>query len=342
MFVKGKEAIRMYFYCEDCKKEYPLNTHSYKCDCGGMFRLHKDPHEAVAKHEISLGEFVTPLVPFQVGKLDFLLKMEHLLPTGSFKDRGACGMINALHDLGIKKIALDSSGNAGASMAAYAAAADMACTVYTPDDISQEKVKQIEAYGAKIVKVANGRMKACAAVKQNLGDAYYASHVYNPLFFEGIKSMAHELYDQLGHHVPDYIFMPVGNGTMLIGLFLGFMEIGRLPHFVAVQSSKCAPLYEAYHEVPASPKRTTIAEAIRITKPKRLKEMVKAIRDSGGDVITVPDKDILKAQKYLSHRGIYVEMTSAAALAGAVQFFENGKPDNYKVVIPLTGNGLKR
>ena len=136
--------------------------------------------------------------------------------------------------------------------------------------------------------------------------------------------------------------MPVGNGTMLIGLFLGFMEIGRLPHFVAVQSSKCAPLYEAYHEVPASPKRTTIAEAIRITKPKRLKEMVKAIRDSGGDVITVPDKDILKAQKYLSHRGIYVEMTSAAALAGAVQFFENGKPDNYKVVIPLTGNGLKR
>ena len=154
--------------------------------------------------------------------------------------------------------------------------------------------------------------------------------------------MAHELYDQLGHHVPDYIFMPVGNGTMLIGLFLGFMEIGRLPHFVAVQSSKCAPLYEAYHEVPASPKRTTIAEAIRITKPKRLKEMVQAIRDSGGDVITVPDKDILKAQKYLSHRGIYVEMTSAAALAGAVQFFENGKPDNYKVVIPLTGNGLKR
>ena len=149
MFVKGKEAIRMYFYCEDCKKEYPLNTHSYKCDCGGMFRLHKDPHEAVAKHEISLGEFVTPLVPFQVGKLDFLLKMEHLLPTGSFKDRGACGMINALHELGIKKIALDSSGNAGASMAAYAAAADMECTVYTPDDISQEKVKQIEAYGAK-------------------------------------------------------------------------------------------------------------------------------------------------------------------------------------------------
>lgn len=306
-----------------------------------MFRLHKDPHEEGAKG-ISLGEFVTPLLPYQAGKLDFLLKMEHLLPTGSFKDRGAYSLINELHNVGIKKIALDSSGNAGASVAAYAAAAGMDCTVYVPDDISQEKVKQIEAYGAKIIKVANGRMKACAAVKQNLGDAYYASHVYNPLFFEGIKSMAHELYEQLGHHVPDYIFMPVGNGTMLIGLFLGFMEIGRLPHFVAVQSSKCAPLYEAFHEVPASPKRATIAEAIRITQPKRLKEMLQAVKDSGGDVITVQDKDILKAQKELAHHGIYVEMTSAAALAGAEQFFENGKPDNYKVVIPLTGNGLKR
>lgn len=331
----------MYFYCEVCKKEYPLNTHSYKCECGGMFRLHKDPQEEGTK-EITLGEFVTPLLPYRAGKLDFLLKMEHLLPTGSFKDRGACSLINELHHLGIKKIALDSSGNAGASIAAYAAAAGMDCTVYVPDDISQEKVKQIEAYGAKIVKVANGRMKACSAVKQNLGDAYYASHVYNPLFFEGIKSMAHELYDQLNHHVPDYIFMPVGNGTMLIGLFLGFMEIGRLPHFVAVQSSKCAPLYEAFHEVPASPKRATIAEAIRITKPRRMKEMLQAIKDSGGDVITVQDKDILKAQKELSHHGIYVEMTSAAALAGAEQYFEHGKPDNYKVVIPLTGNGLKR
>ncbi len=331
----------MYFYCEACKKEYPLNTHSYQCDCGGMFRLHKDPNEEGAKG-ISLGEFVTPLLPYQAGKLDFLLKMEHLLPTGSFKDRGAYSLINELHKLGIKKIALDSSGNAGASIAAYAAAAGMECTVYVPDDISQEKVKQIEAYGAKIIKVANGRMKTCAAVKQNLGDAYYASHVYNPLFFEGIKSMAHELYDQLGHHVPDYIFMPVGNGTMLIGLFLGFMEIGRLPHFVAVQSSKCAPLYEAFHEVPASPKRTTIAEAIRITKPKRLQDMLQAIKASSGDVITVQDKDILKAQKELAHHGVYVELTSAAALAGAEQYFEHGKPDNYKVVIPLTGSGLKR
>ena len=318
-----------------------MNTHAYMCECGGLFSLHKDEEDEVT-HEISLGEFVTPLLPLQIGKVEFLLKLENLLPTGSFKDRGAYTLINELHHLGTKKIVLDSPGNAGASVAAYAAAADMDCTVYVPDDISNEKVAQIEAYGSKIVKVPNGRMHACTAAKEHLGKAYYASHVYNPLFFEGMKSMAREMYQQLGNHIPDYVFIPVGNGTMLLGLFEGFMELGRLPHFVAVQSKKCAPLYEAYHNLAAEPKRTTIAEAIRIEHPKRLQEMIVAIQHSFGDVIAVDDKDILKAKKYLGNHGVYVEMTSAAALAGAEKFFQAGKPDNYKVIIPMTGNGLKR
>lgn len=331
----------MYFYCEQCKKKYPLNTHAFQCECGGLFSLHKDESDEVTD-EISLGEFETPLLPLKIGKLEFLLKLENLLPTGSFKDRGAYRLINELHHLGIKKVVLDSSGNAGASVAAYAAAANIDCTVYVPDDISNEKIAQIEAYGARIVKVANGRMKACTAAKENLGDAYYASHVYNPLFFEGMKSMAREMYQQLGNHIPDYIFIPVGNGTMLLGLYQGFMELGRLPHFVAVQSKKCAPLYEAYHELPAASKKTTIAEAIRIEHPKRLKTMVEAVRNSFGDVVAVDDKDILEAKKYLGSRGVYVEMTSAAALAGARKYFQAGKPDNYQVIIPLTGSGMKR
>lgn len=127
----------MYFYCEKCKKKYPMNTHAYMCECGGLFSLHKDEEDEVT-HEISLGEFVTPLLPLKIGKVEFLLKLENLLPTGSFKDRGAYTLINELHHLGIKKIVLDSSGNAGASVAAYAAAADMDCTVYVPDDIEPE------------------------------------------------------------------------------------------------------------------------------------------------------------------------------------------------------------
>lgn len=331
----------MYFYCEKCKKPYPLNTHSYQCECGGMFRLHKDSMDEVHS-EITLGEVETPLLPLKVGKLDVLLKLENLQPTGSFKDRGAHTLINEIHHLGIKKIALDSAGNAGASIAAYAAAAGIECTVYVPDDISPEMNKQIEAYGAKIVKVPNGRMSACAAVKKNLGDAYYASHVYNPLFFEGMRSMAKEMYKQLGNKTPEYIFMPVGNGTMMIGLYLGFMELGRLPHFVAVQSSKCAPLYEAFKVVDEQPKKTTIAHAIRIERPKRITTMLEILKQTGGDVVTVEDTEILKAKKYLGSKGVYVEMTSAAALAGAEKFFAGGKPDNYRVVIPMTGSGLKR
>ena len=331
----------MYFYCEKCKKQYPLNSRFYMCECGGMFQLHKsDKDEPV--HEITLGEHETPLLKFDVGKLDFLLKMESMQPTGSFKDRGAYTLINELHHLGINKIMLDSAGNAGSAIAAYAAAAKMDCTVYVPDDVSSEIIKQIEAYGAKIVKVPDGRMKACAAVKQNLGDAYYASHVYNPLFFEGMKAMAYEMYHQLDDHVPDYIFIPVGNGTMLMGLYYGFEEIGRMPHFVAVQSDKCAPLYEAFHGLPETPKRVTIANGIRIEKPKRMSDMLKAIKNSDGDVITVKDTEILKAKQYLSNRGIYVEVTSAAVLAGALNYFQAGKPDNYKVVLPITGHGLKR
>ena len=181
-----------------------------------------------------------------------------------------------------------------------------------------------------------------AAVKKNLGDAYYASHVYNPLFFEGMRDMAKEIYKQLGNKIPEYIFIPVGNGTMLIGLYAGFMELGRLPHFVAVQSTKCAPLYEAFKGVEPQPKKTTIAHAIRIEKPKRLTTLVEILKQSGGDVVTVEDKEILQAKKFLGSKGVYVELTSAAALAGAEKFFAAGKPDNYRVVIPMTGSGLKR
>lgn len=336
----------MNFYCEKCQKQYPLDSHSYMCECGGLFRLHKDEGDK-AVNEITIGEGVTPLLKLNAGGLDVLLKMESMQPTGSFKDRGAYTLINEINHLGVKKIALDSAGNAGTAIAAYAAAAGMDCTVYVPDDTSQEKLDQMEAYGAKIVKVANGRMQACAEVKMNLGDAYYASHVYNPLFTEGTKSIAYELYEQLGGQVPEYVFMPVGNGTMLIGLYQGFKELGRLPHLVAVQSKKCAPLYEAFNNLPESPKSTTIAQGIRIEKPRRAEEIIAAVKESDGTVLMVDDDEILQSKKYLSERGIYVEVTSAAALAGALNFFKGDdgqirKPDNWRVILPITAHGLKR
>lgn len=333
----------MHFYCEHCKKEYPIATHSYLCECGGLFRLYRSAMDAGDRHEaVTLGETETPLLPLVIEGSRFYLKMEDRQPTGSFKDRGAKRLIGELAYLGIDRVAIDSAGNAGAAVAAYAAAAGMACRVYVPDDISAERVRQITAYGAEVVRVPNGRMNAGSTLRAELGSDYYASHVYNPLFADGIKSMAYEIYHQLGDAVPDYIFVPIGNGSLLLGLYQGFAELGRLPHFVGVQSTKCAPVVEAFHDLPETPRKNTIAETIRVGAPQRLEDILKALRRSGGDAVAVEDSDILKAAKKLNRRGLYAELTAAAALAGARAFFADGMPDNYRTVIPVPGSGLKR
>ena len=333
----------MHFYCEHCKKEYPIATHSYLCECGGLFRLYRSAMDAGDRHEaVTLGETETPLLPLVIEGSRFYLKMEDRQPTGSFKDRGAKRLIGELAYLGIDRVAIDSAGNAGAAVAAYAAAAGMACRVYVPDDISAERVRQITAYGAEVVRVPNGRMNAGSMLRAELGSDYYASHVYNPLFADGIKSMAHEIYHQLDDSVPDYIFVPIGNGSLLLGLYQGFAALGRLPHFVGVQSTKCAPVVEAFHDLPETPRKNTIAETIRVGAPQRLEDILKALRRSGGDAVAVEDSDILKAAKKLNRRGIYAELTAAAALAGARAFFADGMPDNYRTVIPVPGSGLKR
>ena len=333
----------MHFYCEHCKKEYPIATHAYLCECGGLFRLYQSAMDADDRHEtVTLGETETPLLPLVIDGCRFYFKMEDRQPTGSFKDRGAKRLIGELAYLGINHVAVDSAGNAGAAVAAYAAAAGMTCRVYVPDDISAERAKQITAYGAEVVRVPNGRMNASSTLRAELGSDYYASHVYNPLFADGIKSMAEEIYHQLGDTVPDYIFVPIGNGSLLLGLYQGFAALGRLPHFIGVQSTKCAPVVEAFHELPETPRKNTIAETIRVGAPPRMEDILKALRRSGGDAVAVEDSDILKAAKTLNRHGVYAELTAAAALAGARIFFADGMPDNYRVVIPVPGSGLKR
>ena len=332
----------MHFYCEKCKKEYPLNSNSYHCSCGGLFRLYSDGKENIPQ-DVSLGEIETPIIPIKFGKQEIYFKMEHLNPTGSFKARGAKTLINTLKHLGIDSVIEDSSGNSAAALAAYCAAAGIDCTVYVPEDIPAGKLHQIETYGAH-VRLVIGSREATAKSAQKVvqeDEVYYASHVYNPLFFQGIKTMAHEIYHQFKDNVPEYVFLPVGNGTMLLGLYYGFEEIGRLPTFVAVQSENCCPLYNAFKKKRKAPAPTyTVADAIRVSDPIRMKEMLMAITRSKGEVITVSEEEIIEAQHQIGRKGIYVEPTAAVPLAGALKYFRKGKPDNYRVVIPITGAGL--
>lgn len=329
----------MHFYCSDCKKVYPISGLAYQCECGGLFKLYKAKEEAIPK-TVSLGEVVTPVVKRKLENIEVNLKLDYMNPTGSFKDRGALVTINMLKELGITEVVEDSSGNAGAAFAGYCAAAGITCNIYLPENTSAGKIKQISAYKANIVKIPGTRDDVAAATLKAAEKTYYASHVYNPLFFEGTKSLAYEIYEQVG--IPDYIVVPAGNGTMLLGVYIGFKELGKLPRIIAVQSENCAPVYSKFKNQPYKEITPTVAEGIAVGKPRRIDEMIAAVKDSNGDVITVDDEKVIQAQQMLGNMGIYVEATAGVAVAGMLHYFQGQSDNKLTIVVPLTGTGLKK
>jgi threonine synthase len=301
---------------------------------------------------ISMGEGFTPIVRLDNSCDNILVKVDYLMPTLSFKDRGAVILIAVAKELGIKKVIQDSSGNAGNSIAAYASRAGIACDIYVPEGTSSQKIKQISAHGAKVYVISKTRedaaQKALEAVER--GEGFYASHVYNPLFYQGTKTYAYEVYEQLEGQIPETMVIPVGNGTLLLGVYYGFKElfnrglIEKIPKLIAVQAEGCAPIYQAYKnnqnvvkDVVTTP---TKAEGIAIAQPKRGSQILQAIKDTNGEIIVAPEDKILNAKRYLANKGFYVEDTTAATLAA---FFEYKKTHiiNGKVLIPLCGAGLK-
>ncbi|SRR6056297_2885809 len=331
------------FKCNNCGKLFDISTKRYKCECGGLFNLEGKISDT--KINLDLGEGDTPLLKKELDGKNIWLKMDYLQPTGSFKDRGAVFLIDQIKKFGIKKIIEDSSGNAGAAIAAYSAAANIDCSIYLPAKTSKAKIKQIKAYGAEIIKIKGDRDKTSQAILKDAKNIYYASHVYNPLFFAGVASLALEIKKDIG--IPDKIIVPVGNGTMLLGLYYGFKELGEFPELIAVQSKNCSPVYENFYSetnqlFDSQKCDKTIAEGIAIGKPKRLKQIVNVIKETNGDVITVSESEIKLTLNKLWKKGLYIEKTSAVAPAGFLKLNYNNKiNEKEKVVIPLTGSGLK-
>ncbi|MFQ5812629.1 MAG: threonine synthase [Anaerolineae bacterium] len=365
--------------CLSCQRTYPYDIHRWRCECGGVFELEGAPGFAKdevemgdfslwryramlpVKYEesvISLGEGFTPLVETQVYGTRIHCKLEFLAPTGSFKDRGTAVLINVLTEMGVKRVVEDSSGNAGASLAAYAARsayyaarAGIEAEIYVPAYASPNKLAQIAVYGARLVKVEGPRERAAQAVQEAAAQgAYYASHYYNPFTLEGLKTIAYEIGEQLGWHAPDNLVLPVGHGTLLLGAYRGFKDllaaglIERLPRLFAVQAETCAPLHEAYRRGldDAFPieKNETVAEGITIAQPVRGRQILAAVRETGGAVLAVSDEETLRARDELARRGLYVEPTSAVAIAALLQLRGIIGPEELTVV-PLTGSGLK-
>ena len=240
--------------CVNCGQPYPDSGVPYKCPtCGGLYD-DAEPLTLIEQHAtlnqpVSLGEGNTPLLSVKVFGREVYFKCEYLNPTGSFKDRGTATLVSFLRSRGVAEAIEDSSGNAGASFAAYAARAGIKARVYVPDSASGSKRKQIEAYGAELVPVPGSRSKASQAVIQAAESGMvYASHAYLPFNLPGYATCAYEIYEQLGRN-PGAVVVPAGQGGFLLGMARGFEfllradKIQKMPMMVGVQASACAPLY---------------------------------------------------------------------------------------------------
>jgi threonine synthase len=360
------------YNCPACGCVYRADRPLWRCNCGshlnllpgrGLARAEIASGEAslwryaaalavAAPPRISLAEGWTPLVlrDWQGAAVHF--KLESQMPTGSFKDRGTAVMINHLIEVGVGPIHEDSSGNAGASIATYAAAAGLPCRIYVPAAAPPGKLVQIAAAGADVRAIPGTRQDVTEAALAAVGESFYASHNWQPFFIEGTKTLAFELWEQFGFRVPDNILVPTGYGSNILGLERGFDElehageISARPRLFAIQAANCAAFSAAWaagaEQFVPFPARPTVADGIATPKPVRVAEVLHALRRSKGGVVAVAEEEIVPALAVLGRLGLFVEPTSATAGAALTRLLRDGtiRADQTTVVV-LTGSGLK-
>ncbi|MFD6988996.1 pyridoxal-phosphate dependent enzyme [Streptomyces sp. NPDC059943] len=297
---------------------------------------------------VSLGEGCTPLIEGRWGDQDVRFKLEWFNPSGSFKDRGTSVMVSLLAQAGVESVIEDSSGNGGSSVAAYCAAAGIRARILVPEGTSPAKVLQARAYGAEVAMVPGDRAATSERAVREARSTVYASHNWHPFFLQGTKTLAYELWEDLGFVAPDAVVTVAGAGSIVLGCDLGFGEllaadhIERLPRLLVAQPERCAPIHAAFQGGEIGGFGPTVAEGTAIRSPIRLPEVVDAIRRSGGDTVAIPEDDIMAATRRLAGIGLYAEPTSASAAAAIDTFVARGaiRPGE-KTVVVLTGSGLK-
>ena len=328
---------------------------------------------------VTLGEGMTPLVDAdgaQRGSTDAggdgrsdetrwnaSFKLEYVFPTGSFKDRGATTTLTRATELGVDRVVEDSSGNAGAAIATYAARAGIDAEVYVPADAKPSKLRAIRRAGATPVRIEGSRTDvtdACVAAlsigesgesDKSGGKAWYASHAWNPAFFEGTATVAYEIALQRGWDAPDAVVTPLGHGTLFLGAYWGFRRLRRagwideIPRLYGAQAAGFAPVVRELHGGDAAGPdgaSNDIADGIRIAEPVRIDGIREAIADTGGDANAVTEAATTRALDRLHADGFYTEPTCAVAPAALDELRTRGAiGDDEDVVVPLTGSGLK-
>jgi threonine synthase len=356
--------------CTNCRRPYPLEGTPFRCPvCGGLYDFSSLPEFDPAGVEthlpgiwryrhalglpdeipvVSLGEGGTPLVWAEAHGRRTAFKLEYLNPSGSFKDRGSAPLLAFLLGRGVSAAIEDSSGNAGASFAAYAARAGIQARVFIPDAASGPKRRQIEAYGAEVVRILGPRSNAAEAARREADRGEpYASHATLPFNLPGYATLAYELVDQLGG-APGTVVLPAGQGGLLLGIARGFKAlrqaglISQAPRLVGVQARACAPLwavstYGAQGLAWVS-EGETLAEGIRVRHPLRGDAVMNAVAESRGGFLAIDEQHILPGRDELARRGLYVEPTSAVVWPALAQL-DHSFPD--PLVAVLTGSGFK-
>lgn len=363
--------------CSNCRMSYPEDSLPYRCPkCGGIFDLERlpvlDPSQVEANFPgiwryrhvfglppeaplVSLGEGQTPLVWGEAAHnfdLSIAYKLEYLSPSGSYKDRGSAVLISFLRSRGVEEAVEDSSGNAGASFAAYAARAGIRGRVYVPDSASGPKRRQIEAYGAEVVRILGPRSNAAQAVQRAAKEgAVYASHAYLPQGLVGYATIAYELVEQLGQ-APGTVVVPAGQGNLLLAIGRGFAVLQRagiiqqMPRLIGVQARNCAPLWAFYTYGMAGmswvSEGETLAEGVRIKHPVRGDAVLNFLNAHQGEMMAVDEEAILPGRDSLARQGFYVEPTAALVWEALRQLSLRDRADlRQPLVAILTGSGLK-
>ncbi|PSQ06095.1 threonine synthase [Halobacteriales archaeon QS_6_71_20] len=297
---------------------------------------------------VTLGEGMTPLV--DADGWDAQFKLEYVLPTGSFKDRGAATTVSRAAVLGVDTLVEDSSGNAGAAIATYAARAGIDAEIYVPASVKDSKLRAIRRAGATPVRTEGPRRAttdACVEAVES-GAGWYASHAWNPAFLAGTATVAYETALRRDWTAPDAMVLPLGHGTLFLGAYRGFRAlrdagwIDSMPRLLGAQAAGYAPIVAALHGEAAAAGDNDAADGIQIPRPARRDQILAAVDATDGDAIALDAAAVESTLADLHAAGFYTEPTCAVAPAALEEYRERGVLDaDDDVVVPLTGSGLK-
>ena len=346
----GAAAAALDWRCRDCGGSLDL-TDLPPFDAGrierGDFSLWRYAAMLPVNRRVSLGEGMTPLAAVKLGDCGFYAKLEYLNPTGSYKDRGTATLLNYIAALDVSEVIDNSSGNAGASLAAFASAAGMSASIFVPSATATASKKAlIRAFGGTIVESRNPVEDVYAAAEKTS----YASHAWNPYFVLGQMTAAWEVWEQLGGRVPDAVAAPVGHGGLFLGFYRGFRALldasltDKMPRMIALQSAGVDPIVRGWEErseiPPAVAPRHSIADGILVDVPVRGKQILAALYETDGFALRVDNAAIEDAQKRMAARGLLIEPTSAVTAAALPQIHAR-LGNEAELVLALTGSGLK-